>query len=182
MPVPDSICLLRTSAIGDVTHVVPLIRTLQQAWPQTSLTWIIGKLERKLVGDLPGVDFVTFDKSAGWQGMRDVRAALEQRRFDALFQMQVDGVLGQDPSVLKDNWSDGRLPAPVGQVLILLPGSPADLDPEKYGAVRIPNAPSPIRPARQSTSCFCRTPTTCTSQSSVSATGCKPSMCGEAVP
>ena len=51
---PASICLLRTSAIGDVTHVVPLVRTLQQAWPQTSLTWIVGKLERKLVGDLPG--------------------------------------------------------------------------------------------------------------------------------
>jgi len=89
MPAPPSICLLRTSAIGDVTHVVPLIRTLQQAWPTTSLTWIVGKLERKLVGDLPGVDFVTFDKSAGWQGMREVRAALSAHRFDALLQMQV---------------------------------------------------------------------------------------------
>ena len=46
MTTPASICLLRTSAIGDVTHVVPLVRTLQAAWPQTRLTWIIGKLER----------------------------------------------------------------------------------------------------------------------------------------
>jgi heptosyltransferase I len=86
---PSSICLLRTSAIGDVTHVVPLLRTLQQAWPQVSLTWIVGKLERKLVGDLPGVEFVTFDKGAGWGGMRAVHAALRGRRFDALLQMQV---------------------------------------------------------------------------------------------
>ena len=86
---PASICLLRTSAIGDVTHVVPLVRTLQQAWPQTSLTWIVGKLERKLVGDLPGVEFVTFDKGAGWAGIREVSAALRDRRFDALLQMQV---------------------------------------------------------------------------------------------
>ena len=43
---PQSICLLRTSALGDVTHVVPLVRTLQSAWPQTRLTWIVGKLER----------------------------------------------------------------------------------------------------------------------------------------
>ncbi len=86
---PSSICLLRTSAIGDVTHVVPLVRTLQQAWPQTSLTWIIGKLERKLVGDLPGVAFVTFDKSAGWAGMREVHRVLRGRHFDALLQMQV---------------------------------------------------------------------------------------------
>lgn len=91
MPVsaPASICLLRTSAIGDVTHVVPLVRTLQQAWPQAALTWVIGKLERKLVGDLPGVEFVTFDKAAGWAGMRAVRAAMRGQRFDALLQMQV---------------------------------------------------------------------------------------------
>ena len=89
MNAPSSICLLRTSAIGDVTHVVPLVRTLQQAWPQTALTWIVGKLERKLVGDLPGVEFVTFDKAAGWAGLRAVRAALAGRRFDALLQMQV---------------------------------------------------------------------------------------------
>lgn len=89
MSAPASICLLRTSAIGDVTHVVPLVHTLQRNWPQASLTWIVGKLERKLVGDLPGVEFVTFDKSAGWTGMREVHAALRGRRFDALLHMQV---------------------------------------------------------------------------------------------
>jgi heptosyltransferase I len=89
MPAPSSICLLRTSAIGDVTHVVPLVRTLQKAWPRTELTWIIGKLERRLVGDLPGVSFVTFDKSAGLAGMRAVGVALRNQRFDALLQMQV---------------------------------------------------------------------------------------------
>ncbi|WP_426689180.1 glycosyltransferase family 9 protein [Rhodanobacter ginsengiterrae] len=88
-PTPSSICLLRTSAIGDVTHVVPLLRSLQQAWPDAAITWIVGKLERKLVGDLPGVEFVTFDKAAGWAGMRAVHAALRGRRFDALLQMQV---------------------------------------------------------------------------------------------
>jgi hypothetical protein len=89
MTAPASICLLRTSAIGDVTHVVPLVRTLQQAWPQTSLSWIVGKLERKLVGDLPGVNFVTFDKTAGRAGMRAVHDALRGQRFGALLQMQV---------------------------------------------------------------------------------------------
>jgi heptosyltransferase I len=89
LPAPAALCLLRTSAIGDVTHVVPLVRTLQRAWPQTSLTWIVGKLERRLVGDIEGVEFVTFDKPAGWRGMREVHAALRGRRFDALLQMQV---------------------------------------------------------------------------------------------
>src|SRR5690348_18082026 len=86
---PESLCLLRTSALGDVTHVVPLVRTLQSAWPQTRLTWIIGKLEYKLVGDIAGVEFVVFDKGAGLDGYRAVRRALAGRRFDALLHMQV---------------------------------------------------------------------------------------------
>ncbi|MBS0382973.1 MAG: glycosyltransferase family 9 protein [Proteobacteria bacterium] len=86
---PESLCLLRTSALGDVTHVVPLVRTLQAAWPQTRLTWIVGKLEHKLVGDIAGVEFVVFDKRAGVAGFRAVRNALAARRFDALLHMQV---------------------------------------------------------------------------------------------
>lgn len=86
---PQSLCLLRTSAIGDVTHVVPIVRTLQGAWPDTRLTWIVGKLERKVVGDIAGVEFVTFDKAAGWRGFGAVRQELAGRRFDALLHMQV---------------------------------------------------------------------------------------------
>jgi heptosyltransferase I len=86
---PQSLCLLRTSALGDVTHVVPMVRTLQTQWAQTRLTWIVGKLEHKLVGDLPGVEFVVFDKGAGWRGFRSLRAQLAGRRFDALLHMQV---------------------------------------------------------------------------------------------
>ncbi|HEX7348784.1 MAG TPA: glycosyltransferase family 9 protein [Rhodanobacteraceae bacterium] len=85
----DSLCLLRTSALGDVTHVVPLVRTLQAALPATRLTWIVGKLEYKLVGDIAGIEFVVFDKTAGSAGFGAVRRALRGRRFDALLHMQV---------------------------------------------------------------------------------------------
>ncbi|MET0505879.1 MAG: glycosyltransferase family 9 protein [Luteibacter sp.] len=91
-PLPSgdsSLCILRTSAIGDVTHVVPLVRTLREQSPGTRLTWLVGKLERRLVGDLPGVEFVTFDKGKGRAGLREVRQALAGRRFDALLHMQV---------------------------------------------------------------------------------------------
>lgn len=86
---PASLCLLRTSAIGDVTHVVPLVRTLQQHWPQTALTWLIGRLEHKLLGDLKGVEFIVFDKREGRAAHRAVREQLAGRRFDALLHMQV---------------------------------------------------------------------------------------------
>lgn len=86
---PQSLCLLRTSALGDATHVVPIVRTLQAHWPQTRLTWIIGKLEHKLVGDIGGVEFIVFDKAQGWRGFDAVRAQLHGHRFDALLHMQV---------------------------------------------------------------------------------------------
>jgi heptosyltransferase I len=86
---PQSICLLRLSALGDVTHVLPLIRTLRQAWPDVALTWVIGKGEQKLLEGLPGVEFLVYDKKTGLAGMRALRRELQGRRFDALLQMQV---------------------------------------------------------------------------------------------
>jgi heptosyltransferase I len=86
---PDRLCLLRLSALGDVTHVVPVVRTLQRVWPETELTWIVGRTEARLVGDLPGVEFIEFDKSGGLRAYRDLRATLRGRRFDALLHMQV---------------------------------------------------------------------------------------------
>ena len=85
---PKSICLLRLSALGDVSHVLPMLRTLQAKWPQTAITWIIGKAEYGLVGDLPGVDFIIFDKSKGVAAYRELRRALRGRRFDVLLHMQ----------------------------------------------------------------------------------------------
>ena len=84
-----SLCLLRVSALGDVTHVVPLVRTLQRAWPEASITWVIGGGEFKLLEGLPGVEFIVYDKRSGLRGMFDVRRKLRGRHFDALLQLQV---------------------------------------------------------------------------------------------
>lgn len=86
---PRSLCLLRLSAIGDITHVVPVVKTLQQQWPDCKITWIIGKLEATLVDDLPGVEFIIFDKSAGIKSLLNIRRQLRHRQFDILLHMQV---------------------------------------------------------------------------------------------
>ena len=69
--------------------MVPLVRTLQAAWPGVRLAWVIGKGEHRLLDGLPGVDFIEYDKRTGIAGMRGVRRALDGQRFDALLQMQV---------------------------------------------------------------------------------------------
>jgi len=84
-----SICLLRLSALGDVTHVVPLVRTLQRAWPGVHLHWIIDPGGKRLLDGLEGVTFHVYDKKTGLAGMRALRRKLPPERFGILLQLQV---------------------------------------------------------------------------------------------
>lgn len=80
---------MRLSAVGDVCHALPVVRSLMAAWPETRFTWVIGRLEAGLLGDIPGIEFITFDKSQGRHAYRQLRGRLAGRRFDLLLQMQV---------------------------------------------------------------------------------------------
>ena len=86
---PESVCILRLSAIGDTCHVVPIIRTLQHVWPDTKLTWIIGKNEARLMHLLEDVELIIVDKRTGLSGWRELRARLRDREFDVLLHMQL---------------------------------------------------------------------------------------------
>ena len=85
---PRSVCLLRLSALGDTCHVIPLLRSLQAAWPHTRLTWVIGRAEAKLMRLIPDVEFIEVDKREGLGGLRALRRQLRHRRFDVLLHLQ----------------------------------------------------------------------------------------------
>jgi len=87
--IPLSLCLLRLSALGDVTHVLPLVSTLQKAWPGVQLHWVIDRAGQKLLDGLEGVSFHGYDKRSGLAGMRALRRELPAAGFDALLHMQV---------------------------------------------------------------------------------------------
>lgn len=86
---PRSILILRLSAIGDTCHVVPLIRTLQHAWPGCRITWIIGRIEAKLMSLLPEVELLTVDKRHFGAEFLRLRRELAPRRFDLMLQIHV---------------------------------------------------------------------------------------------
>ena len=89
-PPLQNVCLLRLSAIGDTCHAVAALRAFQAAWPQTRFTWIIGKLEAKLMTSiLPEIEFITFDKSRTLGELRRLHSALRGRRFDLLLDFQL---------------------------------------------------------------------------------------------
>jgi heptosyltransferase I len=86
---PASVCILRLSALGDVCHVLPVVRTLQRSWPDTRFTWIIGRVEAKLLGHIPDIEFIVLDKGSLFKSYRTLRAAMRGRRFDVLMHMQL---------------------------------------------------------------------------------------------
>ena len=86
---PQSLCVLRLSALGDVCHTLPVVRTLQDEWPGTRITWVLGGLENKLLGHIADIEFVVFDKKAGARAYRDLRQRFAGRRFDVLLHLQL---------------------------------------------------------------------------------------------
>ncbi len=86
---PESLCFLRLSAIGDVCHAVAAVQAVQRHWPQTKITWIIGKVEAQLLDGLDNVELIVFDKKAGYTGMKQVWQTLNGRKFSALVHMQL---------------------------------------------------------------------------------------------
>lgn len=80
---PESICVIRLSAIGDTCHALAVVRSIQDTWPETRITWIIGKTEAALMADIPDIEFIIFNKSKGAGAYSDLRSQLRKRRFDA---------------------------------------------------------------------------------------------------
>ena len=84
---PEQICVVRLSSIGDTCHALAVVRAIQDTWPETGITWIIGKTEATLMADIPDIEFIIFDKARGSRAYFDVRRSLAERRFPLLLHM-----------------------------------------------------------------------------------------------
>lgn len=91
--VPSSVCLLRLSAIGDCCHAIALVQHIQQHWPQTKITWVIGKIEAQLIMAIPNlanVELIIFDKKNGKNAFCKLKNDLKGREFDVLLHIQAN--------------------------------------------------------------------------------------------
>ena len=86
---PRTVCVQRLSALGDACHTLAVVRALQDAWPDTRFTWLIGRHEHRLLGAATDIEFITVDKKAGFGGYRDTARRLAGRRFDLSLWMQI---------------------------------------------------------------------------------------------
>jgi heptosyltransferase I len=87
-PAVNSICLFRLSAIGDVCLCVAVVRSLQAAFPQAKITWVISRPAFELVEGLQGVEFIVIRKPSGVMDYLALRKQFRTRRFDVLLAMQ----------------------------------------------------------------------------------------------
>jgi heptosyltransferase I len=85
---PESICVIRISAIGDCCHTLPVLRTIQAVWPRTHIAWIIGRTEHALMQGVDGIEFITFDKMHSAASLAALRRRVRERRFPVLLHMQ----------------------------------------------------------------------------------------------
>ena len=83
------ICILRLSSIGDITHMIPIIKTIQTHAPKIDITWIIGKTEYSLVKNISNVHFIVIDKNDFLSTFSTLIYLYKNFRFDALLHMQV---------------------------------------------------------------------------------------------
>lgn len=86
--VPHSIAIMRMSAIGDAVLTVPLIRTLQQHFPNSQITWITSPVVYSLMEGLDGVEFVVADKPDSLSDYLELRRRFRQLSFDVLLAIQ----------------------------------------------------------------------------------------------
>src|SRR5206468_9769457 len=88
--VPDDICIVMMSAVGDVVHVLPVINALKRINPQTRITWVLQPGPAALVRGHRSVDdIIVFDRLRGLRAFADVREELARRRFDLVVNLQV---------------------------------------------------------------------------------------------
>ena len=83
-----SICILRLSAIGDVTHIIPIVSTLQKYYKKCDITWVIGKTEYQLVKTLDDINFIVIDKNKTLDSVIGMHKYLRKENFDVVFHMQ----------------------------------------------------------------------------------------------
>ncbi len=88
--VPDRICIVMMSAVGDAVHVLPVINALKRANPRTMITWVLQPGAAALVRGHRSVDeIILFDRMRGWRAFADVRDELSSRSFDLVINLQV---------------------------------------------------------------------------------------------
>ena len=85
----ENICVLRTSSLGDICHMLPFIFTIRKEYPNAKISWVIGKNEADFLGNINGIQFIVFDRNNTLKSYFSIYKKLKKIKFDVMFIMQV---------------------------------------------------------------------------------------------
>ncbi len=91
-PDPLRICIIKPSSLGDVVHALPILSALRSRWPESHISWVIGRAYQDIVrghGDLDEV--LVFERRRGFDLQVVAQAySLWQRLRNGRFDLTID--------------------------------------------------------------------------------------------
>jgi heptosyltransferase I len=95
------ICVVRTSALGDVIHALAMVNGLRAGYPEAHITWVIHPVPWQAVRHQGVVDrFIVFPRH-GLAAWRELRRELAEERFELLLLPQVSLKAGLVASLVR---------------------------------------------------------------------------------
>ena len=84
---PFRILLIRTSALGDIVHALPVLATLRRAQPDATVAWVVEDSFAPLLSDHPDIDRLIVARTRAWRR----RPLSKDTLFDVLrFRRELD--------------------------------------------------------------------------------------------
>ncbi len=100
-PSAIKICLLRFSALGDISHVIPLVNALRQHYPKAEIDWVIDSRYQSLIPEIDNLRLIPFNKKSNWRGIFELRKQLRKTRYDVLLLLQTSARANLISSMIK---------------------------------------------------------------------------------
>ncbi|HYJ80999.1 MAG TPA: glycosyltransferase family 9 protein [Longimicrobiaceae bacterium] len=89
MSAPARVAVVMLTAVGDMVHTLPVVRSLRAAWPQARIGWAGQPGPLGLVEPLGAADeLLVFDRGAGVRGFRALRRQAGREPFDLVLVLQ----------------------------------------------------------------------------------------------
>jgi ADP-heptose:LPS heptosyltransferase len=73
--IPQSILIVKLSAIGDVIQTLPMVEALKRQFPRARIDWVVEEDASNLLLSHPRVDRVIISRRKSWVTMESSRAA-----------------------------------------------------------------------------------------------------------
>lgn len=86
----ERVCVVLLTGLGDVIHGLPVVNALRDALPGRRITWVVEPMPAGVLRHHPSIDrVVVYHKTRGVAGVRELRTALREERFDLALNLNV---------------------------------------------------------------------------------------------